>query len=179
MISLVDLLPTCMDAAGGESIGNLDGRSFLGILKGTAQQHRKVVFGTHTGNDNGGPGIWNHCPARMIRTNRYKYILNLEPDSIFHTHITGCKPGNIHHLPFWNTWEKEAEKDERAYQIVKRYMHRPLEELYDLHADPSEMKNLAHDPAYWDLLGSLKKQLAQWRKAQGDTIPVNHMYNLK
>jgi arylsulfatase A-like enzyme len=177
MISLSDILPTCMEAAGGESAGDLDGRSFMGILKGTEDRHRQVVFGAHTGNDNGGPGIWNHYPARMIRTERYKYILNLEPDSTFTTHITGCKPGNVHHLPFWNSWEEKAESHERAYQIIHRYMHRPLEELYDLDRDPYEMKNLAIDPEYWDILSSLKHQLAEWRITQGDTIPVNHYYN--
>jgi len=177
MISLVDLLPTCMEVAGGEQTEYMDGRSIMGVLKGTTEQHSEVVFGTHTGNDNGGPGVWNHCPTRMIRTKQYKYILNLESDTTFTTHITGSPQRSIHYLPFWNTWEKEAETNEHAYQIVNKYLHRPLEELYNLHADPYEMNNLVNDPDYWDILGSLKKQLAQWRKVQGDTIPVNGYYN--
>ena len=113
----------------------------------------------------------------MIRTKQYKYILNLEPDTTFTTHITGSPQKSVHYLPFWKTWKKEAETDERAYQIVNKYLHRPLEELYDLHADPFEMHNLVNDPEYYDLLGSLKEQLSQWRKAQGDTISVNGYYN--
>jgi len=177
MISLSDILPTCIEAGGGEPAEYFDGRSIMGILKGTKDQHREVVFGVHTGNDNGGPGIWNHCPTRMLRTERYKYILNLEPDSTFTTHITGCKPGNVHHLPFWNSWEEKTETDERANQIVNTYLHRPLEELYDLHSDPFEMKNLANDPKYRDVLSTLKNRLSEWRKMQGDTIPVNRYYN--
>ncbi|MCP4311730.1 MAG: sulfatase [Bacteroidetes bacterium] len=177
MIDLSDLLPTCIDVAGGEAVESLDGRTIMGVLKGKTNQHREVVFGTHTGNDNGGPGIWNHCPTRMIRTDQYKYILNLEPDTTFTTHITGSPVESIHYLSFWETWVEEAGTDERAYQIVNKYLHRPLEELYDLHADPYEMFNLVNDPQYHDLLASLKKQLARWRKAQGDTISVNAYYN--
>jgi hypothetical protein len=52
-----------------------------------------------------------------------------------------------------------------------------VEELYDLETDPYEMRNLVYDPDYLEILGSLKQQLAEWRKAQGDTIPVNAYYN--
>lgn len=177
MIDLSDMLPTCIEVAGGVAAEYLDGQSIMGVLKGKTKQHREVVFGTHTGNDNGGLGVWNHCPTRMIRTEQYKYILNLEPDTSFTTHITGSPQNSVHYLSFWKTWEKEAETDERAYQIVNKYLHRPLEELYDLHADPFEMNNLVNDPGHYDLLSSLKEQLSQWRKAQGDTISVNGYYN--
>lgn len=102
MLSLADLLPTFIEAAGGTPPETIDGRSFLKVLTGASKTHRDAVFGTHTGNDNGGPGIANHCPARTIRTPGFRYILNLEPDRRFDTHITGCKPGSPHHLPFWN-----------------------------------------------------------------------------
>ena len=68
MISFADILPTCIDAAGGKAPEDIDGQSFVSVLTGKSRAHRKVVFGTHTGNDNGGPGIANHCPARTIRT---------------------------------------------------------------------------------------------------------------
>jgi len=176
MISLVDLLPTCMEAAGVDGGQDMDGRSFMGVLKGTTEQHRNVVFGVHTGNDNGGPNAANHSPARMIRTRRFQYILNLEPDTVFKTHITGSPPSSIHYLPFWKTWEQAAETDERAKRIVDKYRQRPLEELYDLDKDPYEMNNLVDNPEYQDVSRSLKRQLAAWRKAQGDTIPVNEKY---
>ena len=170
------LPPTCMEAAGGDAGEDMDGRSFMGVLKGTTEQHRKVVFGAHTGNDNGGPNAANHSPARMIRTKRFQYILNLEPDTMFKTHITGSPPTSIHYLPFWKTWEEAAETDERAKRIVDKYRQRPLEELYDLDKDPHEMNNLIDNPEYQGVLRSLKRQLADWRKSQGDTVPVNEKY---
>ncbi len=37
------------------------------------------------------------------------------------------------------------------------------------------MKNLADNPEQEQLLKSLKEQLAEWCKTQGDTIPLEHL----
>jgi len=171
MACLVDLLPTCIDVAGGKVPETIDGRSFLPVLRQDADRHRAVVFGTHTGNENGGPGIANHCPARTVRTPTHRYVLNLSPNVLFTTHITGCKTGP-HYLPHWDSWVKKAESDPAAKAAVTRYQHRPQEELYDLRTDPYEMHNLATDPAQADLVKSLRKQLAAWCRSQDDTLPL-------
>lgn len=174
MTCLVDLLPTFIDAAGGKVPKGIDGRSLLPVLKQERKEHRKVVYGTHTGNENGGPGIANHCPARTIRTPTHRYILNLSPETTFTTHITGCKSGP-HHLPHWDSWVEKAKTDVKAKAIVERYQHRPREELYDLRNDPFEMNNLAGSPEQADLLKSFRKQLAEWCKTQGDKVPLERL----
>jgi N-sulfoglucosamine sulfohydrolase len=174
MISLADLLPTFIHAAGATPPKTIDGLSFAAVLTGKQKSHRKAVFGTHTGNENGGPGIANHCPARTIRTPTHRYILNLSPDTTFTTHITGCKSGP-HYLPHWDSWIEKAKTDPKARAIVARYQHRPAEELYDLQKDPFEMSNLADDPEHANVLKSLKKQLAQWCKTQGDKAALKQL----
>ncbi len=168
MVSLVDLLPTFLDAAGAAPPKGLDGRNFLAVLTGRKKTHRDAIFAAHTGNDNGGPGIANHCPMRTVRTATHKYIVNLHPERTFTTHITGCKPPSPHHLPFWSSWVAKARTDTRAAAIVHSYMHRPKEELYDLVNDPYEQKNLAGDPACAEVLSALRKRLTLWRKGQND-----------
>jgi len=170
MVSLVDLLPTFLEAAGGSTPKDLDGRSFLGVLTGQTDMHRPVIFATHTGNDNGGPGIANHCPTRTIRTATHKYILNLAPEETFNTHITGCRPGSPHYLAFWDSWVARARTDPHAAAVVDAYLHRPREELYDLTDDPLERRNLAADPAHAPLLQTLRAQLTAWRKSQGEAV---------
>ncbi|MCP4784918.1 MAG: sulfatase [Fuerstiella sp.] len=174
MVNLADLLPTCIAAAGGSVPKDIDGQSFLPVLTGNITTHHAVVFGSHTGNDNGGPGVWNHCPARTIRTPTHRYILNLSPDTTFTTHITGVKQG-IHFLPHWDSWVKKAKTDPIAKATVERYQHRPREELYDMGKDPFEMVNLADSPEHAELLKSLRTQLATWCKRQGDTIPLEYL----
>ena len=169
MVSLADILPTLIDAAGGDRPKDIDGRSFMSVIDGKTQKHREAVFGTHTGNDNGGPGIANHCPARTVRTAAHRYILNLQPHRTFTTHITGCRRGP-HYLPFWASWVRKAKTDAKARQIVQAYQHRAAEELYDLRTDPREMHNLADSPEHSKLIGSMRKLLVEWCKQQNDTV---------
>src|SRR5690606_30734377 len=86
LISLTDLLPTLIEAAHGDAPKSIDGKSFLGLLKGEKQNHRKSIYASHTGD-----GTMNRTPMRMVRTKRYKYILNLAPKETYHTHIDKAK----------------------------------------------------------------------------------------
>jgi arylsulfatase A-like enzyme len=174
MISFSDILPTFIEAAGGKAPADIDGQSFVSVLEGKSKTHRKVVFGTHTGNDNGGPGIANHCPARTIRTPTHRYIVNLSPETTFTTHITGSTSG-AHYLPHWNSWVERAKTDAKAKEIVDRYQHRPKEELYDLRKDPFEMNNLADDLKQSGLLKALRRDLAEWCRSQGDKLPLEYL----
>ena len=158
---------------------DLDGtwRVFLDVLIGKTTAHRKAVFGTHTGNDNGGPGIANHCPARTIRTATHRYIVNLAPDTKFTTHITGCTTGP-HHLPDWGSWIEAAETSDDARRIVHAYQHRPREELFDVKQDPHEMDNLAGNAEHAAELAILRRQLANWCRQQGDPVAANALRDL-
>ena len=127
-----------------------------------------MIFATHTGNDNGGPGIANQCPMRAVRTPTHKYILNLHPERTFTTHITGTRPGNPFYLDYWDSWVEKAKTDQQAAKLVHDYMHRSKEELYDLTNDPYELDNIVEDPANKRLVASLREQLADWRRQQGE-----------
>jgi arylsulfatase A-like enzyme len=94
------------------------------------------------------------------------------------THLIGCDPDDPKKQPqathpFWKSWERKAETDERARRIVTRYTRRPIEELYDLRSDPHEEHNLASLPENAELLRTLRQQLGEWRKAQNDQVPVH------
>ena len=56
--------------------------------------------------------------------------------------------------------------------MVKRYNERPREELYDLRADPNELRNLAADPQQASRLAEMRAQLEAWMKEQGDKRTV-------
>jgi N-sulfoglucosamine sulfohydrolase len=81
-VSLVDLLPTFIEVAEGKPPSAIDGRSLAPVLAGTIDQHRKAIFTTHTGD-----GRMNRTPMRAVRTERYKYILNLHLERKYETHI--------------------------------------------------------------------------------------------
>jgi arylsulfatase A-like enzyme len=54
--------------------------------------------------------------------------------------------------------------------LVDRYAHRPAEELYDVQADPYEMKNLAGDSAHSSELERLRKLVREWRVQQDENL---------
>jgi N-sulfoglucosamine sulfohydrolase len=161
MVSWIDILPTCIEAAGGKSPESLSGRSFLGVLRGEKGAHRDKVFITHSGD-----GDMNRYPLRAVRTQDWKYIRNLDPDAEHHTHIDRAAAGDGR--DYWDSWVEKAKSDLAAAGIVRRYHKRPVDELYDLKADPWELENLAADPKHADRLKALRADLDAWMKDQGD-----------
>lgn len=76
MVSWVDFLPTLLEAAGGKPPGQIDGRSFLPVLRGKRSSHRDAIFTTHSGD-----GRFNIYPIRAVRSGQWKYIRNLHPST--------------------------------------------------------------------------------------------------
>jgi uncharacterized sulfatase len=166
MVQWIDLLPTLLEAAGGQPPAGIDGRSFLPVLRGDSQAHRDRIFTTHH-NDN----RMNVYPSCAVRDDRWKYIRNLRPDAAFTTHID-LVSGHLGQRAFFSTWEAAAKSDPAAAAILQRYHARPAEELYDLATDPHEQRNLAADPQHAAPLARLRAELDGWMNEQGDTRQI-------
>ena len=163
LVSLIDLIPTMMDAAGAQPPKDLDGRSFLPVLRGESNHHLNEVFAMHTGDKE-----MNHAPMRCVRTSEFKYIINLAPQIRYTTHISeaGPRDGKM----YWDSWEKLAKTNAHAAEVVQHYRQREPEELYDIVADPYELKNLARDPKYAGTLADLRARVKRWRVEQGEDL---------
>lgn len=181
LVSLVDLLPTFVDIAGGRPIENIDGKSLLPVLKNTEATHRQYVYGTHTT-----LGIVNSSdafPIRSVRSENYRYIQNLNPQGVFTNNITEKGQGG------WFSWLNQALSDEFAKERVHAYQNRPSEEFYDINNDPMQLNNLANDAHYAGVIAEHRKVLNQWRTEQqdqglnhphtGSLIPGMTLYNVK
>lgn len=165
LVSLVDVLPTIVEIAGGTAPrrgAEIDGTSLLPLLRGEASQIRDAVFASHTGD-----GTMNRSPMRMIRTTRYKYILNLAPEVIYTTHIDKSGVEGFGE-EYWPSWVRRSYEDPSSAAVLWRYHNRPREELYDVRQDPHETHNLAADPHYQTLLQDLRSRVAKWRQEQDD-----------
>ena len=158
MVSWVDILPTLMEVAGGPAPKGIDGQSFARVLHG-GDEHRDRIFTTHSGD-----GRMNIYPTRSVRTREWKYIRNLHPEYYYSTHVDLVQPKE-----YFGSWVEKAKSDPGAAAVVKRYHERPAEELYNLAADPNEMKNLAGDPEHRTRLASMRADVSAWMKEQGDT----------
>jgi N-sulfoglucosamine sulfohydrolase len=110
-----------------------------------------------------------YYPMRMVRTRKYKYLLNL-----------------AHGLPFpfasdlYNseTWQGVLKRNDPMYgsRSTQAYLHRPQHELYDLESDPRELRNLAADPAHAKVLRELQAKLREWQKKTEDPWMVKYTH---
>lgn len=167
MVSWVDVLPTLIDLAGGEVPENIDGKSFVSVLRGETDRHRQRIFATHSGDRK-----MNVYLSRAIRTDRYKLIWNPHPEFAFTTHIDLLLRETSG--DYFKQWTAAAATDEQAADTVARHHGRPEYELYDLHTDPNEQINLANDETYAMTIDELLAELKGWLEAQGDQLTVFH-----
>lgn len=165
MVSWIDFLPTLLEAAGGTPPDDIDGKSFVPVLRDQGKTHRSQIMATHSSD-----GQWNIYPMRSLREGKWKYIRNLQPEFAFTTHID--LPGELGRMSYWKTWQAEAGTSASARAILDRYHRRPAEELYDMESDPSELRNLAASTAHAAQLKLMRDHLTGWMREQGDTEKV-------
>jgi len=161
MVQYADILPTLLEAAGADPTQeDFDGSSFLPVLLGRKNEHRQYAYFMHNNVPEGPP-----YPIRSVRDRRYHYIRNLRPDELY---IEKHVMGRYEHNPYWLTWMFATESDPHAYAMVRRYMRRPAEELYDTQADPQELNNLAGRPEVAEIQARLSAELDRWMRQQKD-----------
>lgn len=166
LVQMADVAPTLIDAAGGEpGTYKLDGTSFLGVLEGKADKHRRYVYGLHNNVPEGAA-----YPIRSIRDERLHYIRNLKPDVAYHEkHLMTDGLAKRYDLQWWRALKDAAEAgDAAARKLYDKYHHRPAEELYLVDADPWEQTNLAADPKYAAEKKRLRAALERWMAEQKD-----------
>ena len=161
LVQINDLLPTWIEAAGGEPAPAIEGRSFLHLLLEPGPGHRDVVYGIHT--NTGQVANLEPYPIRSIRDRRYKLIWNLAHENRVTNQLT-----ERDHVGFYFSWRARAETDAYARTLVERYERRPEFEFYDLQEDPHETINLADAEEHGQRIADLLERLRAWMEDQGD-----------
>ena len=164
LVEYCDVAPTFLEAAGVPVPSSMDGKSFLPVLLGKADEHKTYTFGIQTTR-----GIGNGSDVFGIRscgTKTHRYIRNLNADVKFTNVVT--RPGGDK-ADFWMSWIAEANAgDLHAKAMTAKYQQRPPEELYDVASDPHCLINLIDDPDLVELRRELSSQLDAWMESQGD-----------
>lgn len=169
MVGWTDVLPTLLDWAGhpGQQPapgfwGPRRGRSFLPVIDtpNPTDSQWSAVFGSHTFHE-----VTNYWPTRYMRDRRYKYHRNVcwRLDFPFAMDLYA----SLSFDAMRNTGDPKTGKPAMVgHRTLKDYVFRPAEELYDLDADPAEVRNLAEDPSHRHHLIRMRAALEQW---QNDT----------
>jgi len=167
MASLVDLMPTILDWTSAKPPRyRLPGKSLRSIFNAPDDPSRNVIYClSHVSRD------YHVLSDEVIRTRRYKYILNLHPELEFPFATD---------LFVSRTWQGILKR--KLAMIGKRstrgYLYRPPEELYDLEKDPAESVNLAGNPDFDVILKELRAKLGAMRAETDDYWLINDNYRL-
>ena len=174
-VSLVDVAPTLLEAAGLEPADEMTGSSFHDLLtsgrEGRVDPARdRVILARerHTPWRAGRVGY----PMRAIRTDKYLYIRNLEPDRW----PAGDPPifGEVDPSPT-KDFVRAGRGDpdlERYYELA--FSKRPAEELYDLSLDRGQVRNVAASESYAGIKRSLAARLDRHLLATSDPRALGH-----
>ncbi|HTO04600.1 MAG TPA: sulfatase [Opitutus sp.] len=102
---------------------------------------------------------------RAVRSRRWKYIKNYFPQIPYQQH-NAYKEKNY---PTWNLL-KEMQRAGTLNRVQAQFAgeRKPIEELYDLAADPHEIANLALDSRHAATLKELRGIVSAWERESGD-----------
>lgn len=177
-VSLTDLAPTFLDAAGISIPSAMTGKSILRALTGGGDDAlRPYVL---TGKERHVPSQeapdWGGYPGRSIRTDDFLYIRNYEPNKwpsgtpyFEKATMEGNWYADTDNGPTKTYIINNKDKDEahkRAYDLS--FAKRPAEELFDLKTDPGQLTNVASVEAYQEILLELSDKLTADLVATGD-----------
>jgi len=159
MVSVLDLLPTVMDALGIEKPARLDGRSFYPLLKGEKQAGRDYIIKQY--HENAGR---SRDPMRAIQTKTHLYLFNpwSNGERIFATATNGtvtCK-----------RMIELAKNDQAMNERLNLYRYRVPQELYQVKRDPDCLQNLIDSSNNQEIKYKLQKLLEEWMVKTGDPI---------
>jgi N-sulfoglucosamine sulfohydrolase len=146
LVSHVDLYPTLLELAGAPLPDETHGVSLLPLVRREVREARDELFAELTYHA-------AYDPMRAIRTRRHKLIRH------FGERLLPVLP-NVDDSPSKDLlvaagWAEQP---------------RPRLELYDLLADPIEMRNLAYDEAFADVLDALSGRLDAWMEETDDPL---------
>jgi len=150
LVTIVDILPTLLEIAGGNVPDDIDGVSFLRILEGKENKIRDYVYGIATRQNIQSCYVF---PSRSVRNHRYKYVRNFNSLEVVEQNMTSNQAVNAF-----------IKRGAEAFPRV------PFEELYDLQKDPFEHKNLATNKDYTSIKNQLGTQLVLWMTQQNDFL---------
>lgn len=156
LVVAIDLPATFLDLAGVAKPQGMQGQILFGPNR---EPDRQYAFGARDRCDE------TVFRFRTARDHQFRYIHNFMPERPF------LQPNRYKQTsyPVWNLL-KELDKEGKLNETQKVLTapHMPAEELYDIKADPRQIKNLAGDPKYADVLKRMREATDRWIEQSDD-----------
>jgi N-sulfoglucosamine sulfohydrolase len=156
LVSFVDLPATLLSLAHVPIPKHYEGRAFLGRQKAAPREHVFLYRGRMDE---------RYDTSRAIRDRRFRYIRNYSPHRPWGQHYS--YPFQV--LPSMRSWYAAFQAGKCDAVQARYWGPKPAEELYDVVADPFEIRNLAADPAQAGRLAEMRRKLRAEMIATRDT----------
>jgi arylsulfatase A-like enzyme len=151
-VSFIDFGPTALKLAGLKVPKQVDGKPFLGKgVQSSEVNQRNTVFGYADRFDE------KYDLVRTWRKGRYEYIRNYQPFN-----VDGLQNNYRYRMLAFQEWRELYEAGKLNEAQSHFFESRGAEELYDVEADPHEVKNLANDPEHAETLKELRDELSSF-----------------
>ncbi len=170
-VSLIDLKPTILEAAGVAIPEQVTGRSFLNVIKsdasGQVDNNRSYVSSGKERHNYARADNMNY-PIRAIRSDKFLYLRNFKPDRWPSGDPPVYKDSELDKVSGKTIMDKK-DTDVKAQKLFQLTVEkRPEEELFNVEIDPGCLNNLADDPAYNEVREKLWQQLKADLEKQSD-----------
>jgi len=159
MVSFVDMAPTVLQLAGVEVPERMEGMSFLG----ENAVKREYVYDNRSRADD------CYDVARSVYDGRYMYIRHFMPQKSYIQDAVIFKRGKGSYDELYRV-RAEGSLPPEAKDMFEP---KPVEELYDLQADPYELKNLVSTESGKGIAEKLREKVYTWMREHHDTGLLN------
>ncbi len=166
LISFVDLAPTILSLTNIKPPNYMQGKAFLGTY---SNQARDYVYGSSDRFDESTDRI------RSVRDKQYLYLKNYYPEKTRYKDIKYRKS-----IPMMNDMISLKNKNQLNDTQMIWFQTKPTEELYDCSKDPYNIKNIASDPKYKEVLNKMRQTFFQHKQNYTDLglIPEAQMIDM-
>lgn len=164
LVSFVDLAPTLLSLIGQKPAEWMQGHAFAGEFDAGPQP---FVYGFRGRMDE------RLDLVRSVRDQRYVYVRHFMPHKPYGQHVS-----YMFETPTTRVWKKLFDEGKLNAEQRLFFERRQPEELYDLHADRDEVRNLAASPEHQDVLKKMRTaQRALAEKIRDvDLLPEGEMH---
>lgn len=157
LVSSIDIAPTFLELARISPNPDIQGVSFVPILKDPSSQTRQFVFAEHNWHD-------YQARERSVRSDRFLYIRNDLPA------LPLTPPADAVNSPTWKSMRQLLSSGKLTiFQYDCFITPRPTEQLFDVYADPFQLRNLADNSFFESEKLLLRNELEKWVTQTKDT----------
>jgi uncharacterized sulfatase len=149
LVSFVDFALTVLSLAGCEVPSHMQGEPFLGP---EATRPREAVYAIRD------RMAERYDTVRVVRDGTYQYHRNFMPHLPWSQLVSYTEQ-----MPTMQVWRRLHEEGKLNAVQDRYFQPKPMEELYDVAADPHMGRNLAGEPEYADVIARMRARLRAWQ----------------